>query len=137
MKKFLLIAITLCAFSLIASAQFQVTVKLTGTCIYPDQDTYYAVRIKVKNTDNNSIIETQSATVLTTTAGNPVYITVQFSSFCTADNTKKYKIEADAAKVYLNPITEICYDKKTIIELYSCDDFVFNSPIYIGELELE
>jgi len=137
MKKFLLSTILLFTISLMASAQFQVTVQLEGDCVQPDQNTYYLVKFYVYNNSNNTLIESQTVYVLTTNAGNPVYITAQFSSFCTSDNTKIYKIYAEAAKDYLNPLTEICYGKKWTSLLYSCDDFVFNSPIIIGVITLD
>ncbi|MCO5257089.1 MAG: hypothetical protein M9926_10050 [Lentimicrobium sp.] len=137
MKKFVLILMSFCAFSIMASAQFQVTVKLEGDCVQPDQDTYYVVRFYVYNSNTNNLVETQTVSVLTTYSGNPVNLTTQFSSFCTADNTKIYKIYAEAAKVYLNPLTEICYGKKWTSPLYSCDDFIFGSPIDIGVITLE
>lgn len=137
MKKFFLIITALCAFSIMASAQFQVRVALEGDCVQPDQDTYYVVRFYVYNSNTNTLVETQTVSVLTTYAGNPVSLTAQFSSFCTADNTKIYKIYAEAAKVYFNPLIEICNGKKWNSPLYSCEDFVFNSPVNIGVITLD
>lgn len=136
MKKFVLILMTFCAFSIMASAQFQVTVKLEGDCVQPDQDTYYVVRFYVYNSNTNNLVETQTVSVLTTYAGSPVVLAAQFSSFCTQDNNKVYKIYAEAAKVYFNPLIEICYGKIWTSSLYSCDDFVFGSPIFIGVITL-
>jgi hypothetical protein len=137
MKKFFLIITVLCAFSIMASAQFQVSVELQGVCVQPDQNTYYVVKFYIYNSTTNTLVETQTVSVLTTYAGNPVYLTAQFSSFCTVDNTKIYKIYAEAAKVYLNPLTEICYGKRWTSILYACDDFVFGSPINIGVITLD
>jgi phosphodiesterase/alkaline phosphatase D-like protein len=137
MKKFFLIITALCAFSIMASAQFQVTVNLEGDCVQPDQDTYYVVKFYVYNNSTNTLVESQTVSVLTTYAGIPVVLAAQFSSFCTQDNNKVYKIYAEAAKVYFNPLIEICYGKKWTSPLYSCDDFVFNSPINIGVITLD
>ena len=137
MKKFFLSLSLLCAFSLAAMAQFQVTVKLEGDCIQPDQNTYYVVNFYVYNSTNNTLVESQTVSFLPTYAGNPVYITAQFSNFCTSDNTKIYNIYAEAAKVYFNPLTKICYGKRWSSSLHSCDEFVFASPIYIGVITLE
>ncbi|MDY0027320.1 MAG: hypothetical protein RBS33_15120 [Lentimicrobium sp.] len=120
-----------------ASAQFQVAVKLVGDCVQPDQDTYYVVKFYVYNNSTNTLVESQTVSVLTTYAGSPVVLVAQFSSFCTQDNNKVYKIYAEAAKVYFNPLIEICYGKKWTSPLYSCDDFVFNSPINIGVITLD
>ncbi len=136
MKKFVLILMTFCAFSIIASAQFQVTVNLEGDCVQPDQDTYYVVKFYVYNNSTNTLVESQTVSVLTTYAGSPVVLAAQFSSFCTQDNNKVYKIYAEAAKVYFNPLIEICYGKIWTSSLYSCDDFVFGSPIFIGVITL-
>lgn len=137
MKKFFFIITALCAFSIMASAQFQVTVNLEGDCVQPDQDTYYVVKFYVYNNSTNTLVESQTVSVLTTYAGSPVVLVAQFSSFCTQDNNKVYKIYAEAAKVYFNPLIEICYGKKWTSPLYSCDDFVFNSPINIGVITLD
>ncbi|HAH56652.1 MAG: hypothetical protein PHW35_15450 [Lentimicrobiaceae bacterium] len=137
MKKFFFIITALCAFSIMASAQFQVAVKLEGDCVQPDQDTYYVVKFYVYNNSTNTLVESQTVSVLTTYAGSPVVLVAQFSSFCTQDNNKVYKIYAEAAKVYFNPLIEICYGKKWTSPLYSCDDFVFNSPINIGVITLD
>ncbi len=136
MKKFVLILMTFCAFSIMASAQFQVTVNLEGDCVQPDQDTYYVVKFYVYNNSTNTLVESQTVSVLTTYAGSPVVLAAQFSSFCTQDNNKVYKIYAEAAKVYFNPLIEICYGKIWTSSLYSCDDFVFGSPIFIGVITL-
>lgn len=137
MKKFCLLIMTFCAFSIMTFAQFQVKVVLEGDCVQPDQDTYYVVKFYVYNNSTNTLVESQTVSVLTTYAGNPVSLTAQFSSFCTADNTKIYKIYAEAAKVYFNPLIEICYGKKWTSQLFSCEDFVFNSPINIGVITLD
>lgn len=138
MKKILLSILLLFASTMLVSAQFQVTVELRGDCIEPDENTNYVVKFYIYNSINDELVDTSTETVLTTYAGNPVYITTQFSNFCTSDNTKIYKIYAEAAKVYQTyPITEICYGKKWTSILYSCSDFVFNSPISIGFITLE
>ena len=120
-----------------ANAQFQVRVELQGDCVEPDQNTYYGVIFYVYNIDDE-LIEQQPVSVATTYAGNPVSITAQFSSFCTSDNHKVYKIYAEAAKGYpTNPPTVICSGKIWTSNLFSCDDFVFDSPIDIGVITLE
>ena len=136
MKKFLFLVILLIS-CFVVKAQFQVSVELQGDCVVPDQNTNYFVRFYVFNSDDE-LIELQTVSVATTYAGNPVIMTAQFSSFCTSDNHKVYRIYAEAAKVYPpNPPTEICYGKKWTSSLYSCDDFVFYSPISIGVITLE
>lgn len=138
MKKIFLSILLVVACTMLVSAQFQVKITLQGDCIIPDQNTYYVVKYYVYNSTTNTLIETNTETVQTTYAGNPVILTAQFSSFCTSDNHNIYKIYAEAAKVYpTNPPTVICSGKKWTSPLYSCDDFVFNSPIDIGVITLE
>lgn len=136
MKKFLFLFVILFG-CFAANAQFQVSVELQGDCVEPDQNTYYVVKFYVYNIDDE-LIEPQTVSVQTTYAGNPVIMTAQFSSFCTSDNHNIYKIYAEAAKVYpTTPPTVICSGKKWTSALYSCDDFVFYSPIDIGVIILE
>lgn len=133
MKKFLLSIIALCAFSLMASAQFQVTVKLTGTCVFPDQDTYYAVWVGVENTVTHQIVETQVSVTPTTNYSYPPIIQIQLDAFCTADNTKLYKIQVEAAKIYqTTPPTVICSNKITTTETFSCEDFLNNIDLTLS-----
>jgi len=90
-----------------ANAQFQVTVRLTGDCIYPDQNTYYVVIVRVYNTVTNQFYDPAYSVTQTTNYQSPVDITVQLDDFCTADNTQIYRIFVDARKIYADQ-REIC-----------------------------
>jgi len=132
-KLFLLLA--LISVSAILSAQpFQVRVFLQGNCVTPDQNTYYKVRVDVE--ENSTIVATTVSTTTSTSYNSSNGIIVQLPSFCTADNTKKYIVHIEAAKVYLSPPSIICYNKKTISDPYSCDDFI-NVLIDSGYLTLQ
>jgi hypothetical protein len=135
MKK-LIITIALLLTATFTFAQvFQVKVRLQGNCVQPDQGTYYVVKVDVENTQTNTIVETETSTTLTTNYGTPVDIIVYLDQFCTADNTKKYKIHVEAAKVYLSPPSIICSEKETFNGPWSCDDF-WNTQIPVGPITL-
>ncbi len=135
MKKILISIALLLTATFTFSQVFQVKVRLEGSCVTPDQNTYYVVKVDVENTQTNTIVETETSTTLTTNYGTPVDIIVNLDQFCTADNTKKYKIHVEAAKVYLSPPSIICSQKLTYGELKSCDDF-WNTQILVGTITL-
>lgn len=134
MKKFFLL-ITLFFISAFIFAQpFQVRVFLQGSCVTPDQNTYYKVKVDVE--ENSTLVATAISTTTTTSYNSSIGIIVQLPSFCTADNTKKYIVHIEAAKVYLSPPSIICNNKTTLTDMKSCDDFI-NTLIEGGYLSLQ
>ncbi len=134
MKKFFLLLTGLIVNTLLFAQPFQVNVKLTGNCVTPDQNTYYAIRVDALQ--GNVIVATATSTTPSTNYSPTNGITVQLLSFCTADNTPVYKITVEAAKIYLSPPSIICNNKETFNGPWSCDDF-FNNLIQVGPITLQ
>lgn len=134
MKKLFVLATLIMLNTILFAQPFQVNVKLNGNCVTPDQNTYYVVKVDV--IQNNTVVATATSTTTSTSYNPSNGITVQLPSFCTADNTKVYKIVVEAAKVYLSPPSVICYNKNTFNGPWSCDDF-YNNLISVGTITLQ
>lgn len=126
MKKLILIT-GLFLLTLSGYSQFTVDVTVTGSCVYPQENTFYWAHVKVY-LGTVLIAEGQGTS---STSSIPVNI----DEFCVNDNTKQYTIVTDAMKAYITPFSRICKGTTISSLLYSCEDFVTGNTDQEVEME--
>ncbi len=93
-----------------------------ANCVYPQSETVYVVHVMIHQ---NFQLVAQN-TVITQNTSNDL-VNVPLPQFCTGDSGP-YQILVEAAKVDINTKEELCRDKTTVPNEYTCTDFSGGSP---------